>query len=133
MHDYELAVFHAGVQLWIAMPFVPTADIYGFAHEDLEAARTAIEGAISIRLEEHQEDVPPGGRYFRIEIPSGPCVQILRNSGPHQRWQGDPSNPWHPDFGVLVFVHGPARESITRILQHDVPGLSFLETKGTMC
>ena len=132
MHVYELAVFRAGVQLWNVMPFVPTADIYGFAHEDLDAARTAIEGAISIRLEEHQKNRPPGGRYFRVEIPSGPCVQIHRNSGPFQRWQGEPSHPWYPAYGLLVFVHGQAQESVAECLR-SVPGLSFLETKPTMC
>jgi hypothetical protein len=109
-----------------------TVDIYGFAHEDLEAARTATESALSIRLEEAQEESSPGGCYFRWYVPDGPCVQLRRNVGPYQRWQGDSSHPWHPDFGVLVFVHGPARESIAQSLQHDVPGLSFLEKKETM-
>jgi hypothetical protein len=109
-----------------------TMDVYGFAHEDLLAARRAIEGALSICLEEAEENTYPGGCYFRWYVPDGPCVQLRRNSGPYQRWQGDPSNPWHPAYGVLVFVHGPARESVTKCLQQDVPGLSFLETKETM-
>jgi len=54
-------------------------DIYGFAHEDLEAVRSAIEGALSIRLEEARESMPPGGFYFRASVPSGPSVQIRRN------------------------------------------------------
>jgi hypothetical protein len=108
------------------------ADIYGFAHEDLETARRAIERALSIRLEEAQESMPPGGCYFRGSVPSGPRVQLRRNSGPYLRWQGDPSHPWYQDYGVLVFVHGPAQEFIARRLQQDVPGLSFLERKDTM-
>ena len=107
-------------------------DVYGFAHEDLEAARRAVESALSVRLEEAQEESSPGGFYFRWYVPDGPCVQLRRNSGPYQRWQGDPPHPWHAAFAVLVFVHGPARESIAQCLQHDVPGLSFLETKDTM-
>jgi hypothetical protein len=62
-------------------------------------------------------------------------VQLRRNSGPYQRWQGDPSHPWHPDYGVLVYVHGqdgPVREPTLEILKHDVPGLSFLERMPTM-
>jgi len=107
-------------------------DVYGFAHEDLEAARGAVESALSIRLDEAQEESSPGGLYFRWYVPDGPCVQLRRNSGPYQRWQGDRSHPWYAAFAVLVFVHGPARESITQSLKHDVPGLSFLETKDTM-
>lgn len=109
---------------------MPTADIYGFAHEDINAARSAIESALSLRLEEHPETDFPGC-YYRVEIPSGPCVQIRRNSGPFVRWQGDPSHRWHPDYGLLIFVHGTALESIEKQLQH-VPGLSFLEKKETM-
>ena len=109
-----------------------TMDVYGFAHEDLEAARRAVESALSIRLEEAQEESSPGGRYFRWYVPDGPCVQLRRNSGLYQRWQGRPSHPWHPTFGVLVFVHGPAREPIAQSLQHGVPGLSFLEKKETL-
>jgi hypothetical protein len=109
-----------------------TMDVYGFAEEDLNAARRAIESALSIRLEEAQEESSPGGSYFRGSVPSGPWVQLRRNSGPYQRWQGDPSHPWHAAYGVLVFVHGQAQESIAKCLQHDVPGLSFLEKKETM-
>jgi hypothetical protein len=109
-----------------------TMDIFGFGHEDLLAARRAIEGTLSISLEEDEESIDPGGCYFRWEFPDGPCLQLVRNSGPYQRWQGDPSNPWYPDYGVLVFVHGPAQESVTWLLRHGVPGLTFLETKQTM-
>ena|SRR5258705_8773309 len=107
-------------------------DVYGFAHEDLLAARRVIEGALSICLEEAEEGNYPGGCYFCWYVPGGPCVQLRRNSGSYQKWQGDPSHPWHPAYGVLVFVHGPAQESIVHRLQHGVPGLSFLERKETM-
>jgi hypothetical protein len=104
---------------------MPTADIYGFKHEDMTAARRAIESALSICLEEAEEGGAAGGCYYRWEFPDGPYVQLRRNSGPYQRWQGDPSNPWYPDFGVLVWVHGPAQESVADRLRHGVPGLSF--------
>jgi hypothetical protein len=107
-----------------------TSDIYGFAHEDIDAARRAIESALSLHLEEHLEGDFPGC-YYRLEIPSGPCVQIRRNSGPFIRWIGNPSNRWHPDYGLLVYVHGPAQESIAQQLRR-VPGLAFLEKKETM-
>jgi hypothetical protein len=110
---------------------MPTCDIYGFAHEDIDAARRAIESALSIRLEEVQES-DLAGCYYRMEFQSGPCVQIRRNSGPFLRWQSDPSHPWLPEFGLLVFVHGVAPESIAQHLLR-VPGLSFLEQKETMC
>jgi hypothetical protein len=109
-----------------------TMDVYGFAHEDLEGARRAIESALSIRLEEAQESNPPLGSYFRGSVPSGPWVQIRRNSGPHLRWQGDPPHLWYPEYGLLVFVHGPATESIAQCLRRDVPGLLFLERRPTM-
>ena len=83
-------------------------DVYGFAHEDLEAVRKAVEDVLSIHMEVVQEKNPPIGCHFWGCVPSGPYVQIRRNSGPHQRWQGDPSNLWHPTFGILVFVHGTA-------------------------
>jgi len=106
-------------------------DVYGFANEDLLAARRAVEGALSIRLEEAEES-DGSGYYFRVAIPSGPWVQIRSNSGSSIRWHGDHSNPWYPDYGVLVFVHGPAQESIAERLRHGVPGLLFLEKKETM-
>ena len=105
-------------------------DVYGFAHEDIDAARRAVESALSLPLEEAAESDFPGC-YYRVEIPSGPCVQIRRNSPPFIRWQGDPSNRWHPDFGLLVFVHGTAPESVAQHLRR-VPGLLFLEQKATM-
>lgn len=107
-------------------------NVYGFAHEDLLAARRAVEAALSICLEEAEESIPPGGCYYRWNVADGPCVQLRRNSGPYQRSQGDPSHPWHSDYRILVFVHGPAQESIAHSLQHSVPGLSFLETRETM-
>lgn len=109
-----------------------TTDVFGFAHEDLLAARGAIESALSICLEEAEEQAHPGGCFFRYYVPDGPCLQICRNSGPFQRWQGAPSNPWHPAYGVLVFVHGQDREPIVQSLKASVPSLSFLERKLTM-
>ena len=108
-----------------------TLDVYGFAHEDLRAAREVIESALSIRLEEAEES-DSSGYFFRWAIFSDPWVQIRSNSGPSLRWGGDPPLPWHPDYGVLVFVHGPAQESVAARLRHGVPGLSFLESKETM-
>src|SRR5688572_18639744 len=87
-----------------------TVDVYGFAHEDLRAARKTIESALSICLEEGQES-DGSGYYFRWSVHSDPWVQIRSNSGPCLRWGGDPPQPWHPAYGVLVFVHGPAQES----------------------
>jgi hypothetical protein len=75
--------------------------------------------------------MPPGGCFFRGSVSSGPWVQIRRNSGAFQRWQGDPSHPWYPDYGLLVFVHGPAPESVAQQFRR-VFGLSFLEKKETM-
>ena len=105
--------------------------VYGFAHEDLKAARKAVEGALSISLEQADEE-DGSGHYFRWYIPDGPVVQIRSNSGSSLRWGGDPPRAWHPTYGVLVFVHGPARESIVESLRHGVPGLSFLEEKAAM-
>ena len=108
-----------------------TMDIYGFAYEDLRAARKVIESALSICLEEAEES-DGFGYYFRWYVPDGPCVQIRSNSGPSLRWGGNPPEPWHPAYQILVFVHGRARESVTERLQHSVPDLSFLERKETM-
>jgi hypothetical protein len=107
-----------------------TCYVFGFAHEDIEAARREIESALTLRLEEGQEHDFPG-IYYRIEIPCGTCVQIRRNSAPFIRWQGDPSNLWYPEFGLLVWVHGRDQESIAEKLRQ-VSGLSFLEQKQTM-
>src|SRR5437762_1095877 len=62
-----------------------TMDVYGFANEDLLAARRAVEGALSIRLEEAEES-DGSGYYFRGAIPSGPWGQIRSNSGSSIRW-----------------------------------------------
>ena len=106
-------------------------DVYGFAHEDMRAAREAIESALSIRLEEAQES-DGAGYYFRWAALSDPWVQIRSNSGACLRWGGDPPQPWLPAYGVLVFVHGPAQDSVAQRLKNGVPGLSFLERKDTM-
>ncbi len=108
-----------------------TMDVFGFAHEDLIAARKVVETALSISLEDAEES-DGSGSYFRWYVPDGPCVQIRSNAGSSLRWGGDPPQPWHPAYGILVFVHGPARESIIERLQHGAPGLSFLERKQTM-
>jgi len=109
-----------------------TSEVFGFAHDNMGAARKAVESALSISLEEKEESMPPGECFYIWYVPDGPCVQLRRNSGPYQRWQGDPSNPWHPDYGVLVYVHGQAREPTVEALKQNVPGLSFLETMPTM-
>jgi hypothetical protein len=108
-----------------------TIHVYGFAHEDLRAARKVVESVLSISLEEADEE-DGSGYYFRWYTQDGPCVQIRSNSGSSLRWGGDPPQAWHPACGILVFVHGSARESIVERLRHDVPGLSFLEEKATM-
>jgi hypothetical protein len=120
-------------QLWLVSPFatMATMDVYGFADVDLKTARSAIESALSIRLEEAREE-DGAGYYFRGAVPSGPWLQIRSNSGTSLRWHGDPSHPWHSAYRVLVFVHGRAPESIAECLRHSIPGLSFLETKETM-
>jgi hypothetical protein len=105
--------------------FMGTMHVYGFAHEDLRAARKVVESALSICLEEAEEE-DGSGYYFRWHVPDGPCVQIRSNSGSSLRLGGDPRQPWHPAYGVLVFVHGPARESVVERLQRGVPGLLFL-------
>ena len=106
-------------------------DVFGFAHEDLRAARKVVESALSISLEEAAES-DGSGSYFRWYVPDGPCVQIRSNFGSCLRWGGTPRRAWHPAYGVLVFVHGPARESLIERLHHGTPGLSFLERKQTM-
>lgn len=106
-------------------------DVYGFAHEDLRAARKVVESALSIRMEEAEESNGQGYS-FRWHFQDGLCVQICSNSGTRLRWGGFPPEAWHPTYGVLVFVHGPGRESIAEQLQYGVPGLSFLEMKETM-
>jgi len=107
-----------------------TMNVYGFAHEDLRAARKVIESTLSICMEEAEES-DGSGYYFRWYVPDGPCVQIRSNSGTSLRWGGDPPQAWHPAYQILVFVHGQAQESVAERLQHGVPSLSFLERKET--
>jgi hypothetical protein len=111
-----------------------TAGVYGFASEDLEAARVLIESALSIRLQVAECDNT--GRYFRGDVPSGPSVQIRRNIDHSSRPRTDSARqdtlpPWHPDYGALLFIHGPAQEMIEESLRA-VPGLIFLERRPTM-
>ncbi len=108
-----------------------TMHVYGFPHQDLRAARRVIEGALSICMEEAEES-DGSGYYFIWSLPDFPCVQIRSNYGATLRWGGDPREDWHPDYPILVFVHGQAQESVVERLRHGVPGLSFLEEKGTM-
>src|SRR4051812_10752929 len=108
-----------------------TMHVYGFPHQDLRAARKVIESALSICMEEAEDSDDPG-YCFRWYDPDGPCVQICSNYGASLRWGGDPRQSWHPAYQILVFVHGRARESIVESLRQGVPGLSFLEEKGTM-
>ena len=109
-----------------------TMDIFGFAHDNLNLARDMIEEKLAISFDTAQES-GGSGQYFRWFFPpEGPCVQIRRNSGPTLRWHGSPPQPWHPDYQVLVFVHGQAHQAISGRLRESVSGLSFLETKPTM-
>ena len=52
-----------------------TMDVYGFAHEDLRAARKAVESALSISLEEAAE-CDGSGHYFRWYVPD---VRVCRS------------------------------------------------------
>lgn len=106
-------------------------DVYGFAHADLRAARKVIESALSICMEEAAES-DGSGYYFRWYVPDGPCVQIHSNLGSTLRWGGNPPQPWHPAYQILVFVHGQGHETVSERLKRGVPGLSFLEKKATM-
>jgi hypothetical protein len=108
-----------------------TMHVYGFAHKDLRAARKVIESALSICMEETEDSDDPG-YYFIWRLPDCPCVQIRSNYGASLRWGGDPRQDWHPDYPILVFVHGIARESIVERLHHGVTDLSFLEERATM-
>lgn len=109
-----------------------TMHVYGFRHQDLRAASKAIESALSICMEQAEENDAPG-YYFRWQAPlDGPCVQIRSNHGASLRWGGDPRQDWHPAYQILVLVHGQAREPIVERLRHGVPGLSFLEEKAAM-
>jgi len=49
-------------QLFVTL--MATMDVYGFAHEDLKAARTVVENTLSIILEEAAES-DGCGSYFR--------------------------------------------------------------------
>jgi hypothetical protein len=109
-----------------------TMHVYGFAHRDLRAARTVIESALSICMEEATDSDESGYCFRWYAPPDGPCVQILSNYGASLRWGGDPRQDWHPDYPILVFVHAGARESTIERLRNGVPGLSFLEEKATM-
>src|SRR6266404_5197125 len=88
---------HSGRALMPTSPLMATMDVYGFAHEDMRAAREAIESVLSIRLEEAQES-DGSGYYFRWAAHSDPWLQIRSNSGSSLRWGGDPPQPWHPAY-----------------------------------
>jgi hypothetical protein len=57
-----------------------------------------------------------------IDHPSFPKEDLVRTGS---------FPPWHPDYGVLLFIHGPAQEMIEESLRM-VPGLVFLERRPTM-
>src|SRR5437016_11280860 len=57
-----------------------TTDIYGFEHDDLDAARVALEGALGFRLQGHYSTYL--AEYFHGSISSGPSLQLRRNLDP---------------------------------------------------
>ena len=65
---------------------MPTADIYGFKHEDMTAARRAIENALSICLEEAEEAALPegaiiAGSFQMVHVCSSAAIQAHISGG----------------------------------------------------
>jgi len=109
-----------------------TTDIYGFEHDDLDAARVALECALGIRLQGH--DSTYLGEYFHGSISSGPSLQLRRNADPmHDPQSGPPeerfAEPEFPSSRLLLFVSGSDTDAIRQALQQHVTGLSFLRRR----
>jgi hypothetical protein len=68
--DALLVIGQLCVSTFVVMP---TADIYGFAHEDIDSARRAIESALSVQLEE---------RLSRMLVSCGVSIRSLRADTP---------------------------------------------------
>ncbi len=99
-----------------------TYDLYGFTHDDLEAARVAVEQALGIRLEPHESFYI--GDYYRLGTVGEENFELRRNVDP---LDGEPAEQAFPEIGVLLYVNGTERSGeLEQILSTKIPGLRLL-------
>jgi len=106
--------------------------IFGFAHDDLEGGRLAVEQALSVDLEAH--DSLYMGPYYRNSPGSGQSLQLRHNSDPLFDERSDPpqerfSEPEFPEARLLLYVHHMESPRARQMLER-VEGISFLTERA---
>jgi hypothetical protein len=99
-----------------------TYDLYGFTHDDLEAARVAVEQALGITFEPHYSFYI--GDYYLFEEEGEESFELRRNVDP---LDGEPAEQAFPEIGVLLYVNGTERSrELEQILSTKIAGLCLL-------
>lgn len=102
-----------------------TYDLYGFRHEDLEAARRAVEQALGIRLIAHESSYI--GDYYKLDTMGEESLELRRNIDP---LDNEPAELEFPDIGVLLYIHGTERaKELEQMLTTKIPGLCLLRRR----
>jgi len=103
-----------------------TDDLYGFKHDNLEAARIAVEQALGIRLVAH-ESLYLGGDYYRLGSMREEHFILRRNI---DLLDNEPAELEFPEAGILLYVEGTKRsEELEQILTTRIAGLRLLRRK----
>lgn len=99
-----------------------THDLYGFGHDDLEAARVAVEQALGIRLIAHES--LHRGDYYRLGRIGEEEFVLQRNFDPF--YEEVIENEF-PEMHILLYVDETERsEELEQILTSKIPGLKLL-------
>jgi hypothetical protein len=99
-----------------------TYDLYGFDHDDLEAARVAVEQALGVQLAPHES--LHRGDYYRLDTVGEENFVLQRNFDPfyEELYKSE-----FPEISILFYVNGTERpEELERILTARIPNLRLL-------
>lgn len=105
-----------------------TFDLYGFTHSDLEAARSAIEQALEIKLEPHESFYI--GDYYLGILSDGEELELRRNVDP---LDGEPAEQEFPQIDVLLYISTDRTErskELEQLLTARIRGLRLLRRKN---
>ncbi|ABQ90459.1 hypothetical protein RoseRS_2076 [Roseiflexus sp. RS-1] len=99
-----------------------TYDLYGFDHDDLEAARVAVEQALGVQLAPHES--LHRGDYYRLDTVGEENFELQRNFDPFYE---EVVEDEFPEISILLYVNGTERpEELERILTARIPNLRLL-------
>jgi hypothetical protein len=102
-----------------------TYDLYGFDHDDLEAARVAVEQALGVKLALHES--LHRGDYYRLDTVGDESFVLQRNFDPFDEVLVEDE---FPEIRILLYVEDTERpEELERILTARIPNLRLLRRR----